>query len=66
MKRLVIVTAVLIAGCTANADKNPEQNARDLDLAVSRTRLDDGRTVICIVWEGYKSGGISCDWEHAK
>lgn len=29
-------------------------------------KLPDGRTVVCVLYDGYREASISCDWGHAK
>ena len=31
-----------------------------------RMPLSDGRTVTCVLFGGYKQGGLSCDWSGAR
>lgn len=62
---LAILAALTLAGCT-DAGMNTDK-ARDF-LHENSLKLDDGRTVTCIV-RGTQSGnrgGISCDWDGAK
>lgn len=37
----------------------------DTQLREVRMPLSDGRTVTCVVYGGYKQGGLSCDWQGA-
>ena len=64
---------VTISACTAEpAAPPPGTTAVDKgeyteDRIVQQdVKLDDGRTVKCLVFYGYRKGGLSCDWEAAK
>lgn len=70
---VTICAALLLTGCGNSAN----MNGADKDTAVGdgtfggslgdyRVPLDDGRTVTCVVYDGYKAGGVSCDWANAK
>jgi hypothetical protein len=29
-------------------------------------KLPDGRTVVCVLYDGHREASLSCDWGHAK
>jgi len=65
----VLGTAVVALGLAACAGGDQSETHADTgygDIDTYSVPLDDGRYVICAVFEGYKSGGITCDWEGAK
>lgn len=66
---LSIVAAFALAGCMGAAIP-PEQQGmtpeeRDLveSLKVQVVQLPDDTSVDCVVLDGVRKGGISCDWE---
>jgi len=32
-------------------------------VVVEEVPLPDGDTVVCITWDGYRAGSITCNWE---
>lgn len=53
-----------LAGCS---DASGVSDAGKPDATAITVPLPDGRTVICVAWDPPSyTGGISCDWEHAK
>ncbi|WP_104087059.1 hypothetical protein [Arthrobacter sp. GMC3] len=62
---LAIVALLALTGC--GSGEAPTDKERDY-LHENSLKLDDGRTVTCIVRgtpTGYR-GGLSCDWDGAK
>lgn len=75
MKRIIpalAIVAIALTGCSSgdNGTESVERNTvpaiSNPDTAVFDHALPDGRTVTCIWAKGYKSGGLSCDWDGAK
>lgn len=70
---VTICVALLLAGCGNSADMNDSDKAVSTgdsafagSLGDFRVPLKDGRTVTCVVYDGYRAGGVSCDWATAK
>jgi len=73
---LTPVFLLALAGCgsasepstTAHAVKSIESQCSDMDDDFSECviTLTDTRQVDCIVYSGYKQGGLSCDWRHVS
>lgn len=42
--------------------QNSQETANG-EMSEQKMKLEDGRTVTCIVFYGYRAGGISCDWD---
>ena len=63
---LAIVAALALTGCGGGYNQ-PTTNEQD-HLHENSLKLDDGRTVTCIVRGTPSSyrGGLSCDWGGAK
>lgn len=36
------------------------------DIKECIVTLSDTRQVVCVVFEGYQAGGLSCDWSHVS
>lgn len=69
----VTICAVLLAGCGASVEKagtekydNTHADVPRGDLYGQRVRLPSGQTVECVVYDGVKAGGVTCDWANAK
>lgn len=67
MRRLTVVTVsiasmVLVSGCSTN----PNQENLDSNVEPYVVKLEDGRTVTCVVFQAVQEGGISCDWANAR
>lgn len=45
--------------------KNVQRN-RYGHMVEQEMELEDGRVVTCVVYDGYNSGGVSCDWDSAN
>lgn len=79
VKRASLATLALIpllAGCGGPGgadDTSPNGGVTDAnlgemengDLYERTVRMSDGRQVVCLVYFGYRKGGVSCDWDHA-
>lgn len=53
---LTAITILALTGCT-------ESGAGETEGVYEVIHVDvDGRKVPCVVWDGYKAGGITCDW----
>jgi len=59
---IVLVVALLLAGC--GADITPEGKPSNVN-EITKT-LDDGRTVVCLIYASGYRGGLSCDWGGAS
>ena len=62
-KRLIVagMLALGLAGCSAESEA-----ATNTDVSGIVVPLLDGGSVTCVVYEGYKAGGITCDWEGTR
>lgn len=62
---LAAIAALSLTGCGAD----PHTQAADTGgghISEYHPRLEDGRTVTCLVYaSGYK-GGLDCDWDSAR
>lgn len=73
---LTPVFLLALAGCgsasepstTAHAVRSIESQCSDMDDDFSECviTLTDTRQVDCVVYSGYKKGGLSCDWDHVS
>jgi hypothetical protein len=63
---LVVVVPVVLAGCGGSAEASGPGEGNYDSWGVHTQDLPDGRTVDCVIWQGYKSGGIDCDWANAR
>ncbi|GAA2322014.1 hypothetical protein GCM10010149_88910 [Nonomuraea roseoviolacea subsp. roseoviolacea] len=66
MKKLIVAAVATgavfaLSSCTSitGSPENPD-NWREVVVPVS-----DGRQVRCLIWDGYRKGGPSCDWANA-
>jgi hypothetical protein len=57
---LGLVLAVLAACGSAPVSADETTNSSDVHAEV--VTLPSGGTVTCVVYEGYKAGGLDCDW----
>lgn len=65
-----------LAGCgSASEPSTPAHEVRSIDSQCSDMddefsecviTLTDTRKVDCVVYSGYKQGGLSCDWSHVS
>lgn len=73
---ITLTLCTALAGCgsasepstPAHAVKSIESQCSDMDDDFSECviTLTDTRQVDCIVYSGYKQGGLSCDWRHVS
>lgn len=72
---LTICTA--LAGCGSTSEPStPAHAVRSIESQCSQDEdgdfrecvitLTDTRKVDCVVYSGYKQGGLSCDWRHVS
>lgn len=65
---LTAAGVLLLSGCakvpSEYEDNGPVNYSTTVgnDLTSSIVRLPDGREVVCVVYNGYREGGVSCDW----
>jgi hypothetical protein len=57
---LVAVSALVIFGLVSVV-KRDGPHSSDGSLRVERIVVD-GRQITCVVYQGYRKGGLSCDW----
>ena len=66
-RALALVAVLLLAGCSDPEPTNvpPNQNVKNLpsnaQLYVQNIEVN-GRTVACVIFEGTRKGGVSCDF----
>lgn len=54
-------SALLVSGCSVEASVESKPTPDNVNGgAIEMVTLDDGTR--CVVWDGFKAGGISCDW----
>lgn len=73
---LTPVFLLALAGCgSASEPSTPAHEVRSIDSQCSDMddefsecviTLTDTRKVDCVVYSGYKQGGLSCDWSHVS
>ena len=74
---LTLTLCTALAGCgSASKTSTPahaiaatgttcsEESSDDIKECI--VTLSDTRKVDCVVFEGYKQGGLSCDWRHVS
>lgn len=72
----ITVICMALAGCgSASEPSTPAHAVGSIDSQCSDTddefrecviTLTDARQVDCVVYSGYKQGGLSCDWSHVS
>lgn len=72
----ITVICMALAGCgSASESSTPAHAVRSIDSQCSAQNdgfrecvitLPDARQVDCVVYLGYKQGGLSCDWSHVS
>lgn len=72
----ITVICMALAGCgSASEPSTPAHAVRSVDSQCSAgadvftecvITLTDTRKVDCVVYSGYKQGGLSCDWSHVS
>ena len=65
MKKLLAGAVVALAALTTVAC-SVEEGENSGYLEEYEYILDSGRVVTCIVYDGFKAGGLSCDWGGAR
>lgn len=73
---ITLALCTALAGCggmakastPAHAVKPIDSQCTDMDDEFSECviTLTDTRQVDCVVYSGYKQGGLSCDWDHVS
>lgn len=70
MKRLLVVVALLSAGCAGSLPKGPVAVPQSGDFTEQDITLTSGRTIHCLFWLSgagqATDSGMSCDWTVAK
>ena len=72
----ITVICMALAGCGSSSEPStPAHAVRSVDSQCSAgtdvftecvVTLTDTRKVDCVVYSGYKRGGLSCDWSHVS
>mgnify|MGYP001628402085 CR=1 FL=1 len=72
----ITVICMALAGCgSASEPSTPAHAVRSIDSQCSAwdgdfrecvITLTDTRQVDCVVYSGYRKGGLSCDWSHVS
>lgn len=73
---ITLTLCTALAGCgSASGPSTPAHAVRSVDSQCSAgadvftecvITLTDTRKVDCVVYSGYKQGGLSCDWSHVS
>lgn len=73
---ITLTLCTALAGCgSASEPSTPAHAVRSIDSQCSDMddefsecviTLTDTRQVDCVVYLGYKQGGLSCDWDHVS
>lgn len=67
----ITVICMALAGCgsaPAHEVRSIDSRCSDMDGVFRECviTLTDTRQVDCVVYSGYKQGGLSCDWSHVS
>lgn len=73
----ITVICMALAGCgSASEPSTPAHAVKSIDSQCSQDEdgdfrecvitLTDKRKVDCVVYSGYRRGGLSCDWSHVS
>lgn len=73
----ITVICMALAGCgSASEPSTPAHEVRSIESQCSQDEdgdfrecvitLTDTRKVDCVVYSGFKQGGLSCDWDHVS
>lgn len=73
----ITVICMALAGCgSASEPSTPAHAVRSIESQCSQDEdgdfrecvitLNDKRKVDCVVYSGYRRGGLSCDWSHVS
>lgn len=74
---ITLTLCTALAGCgSASEPSTPAHAVRSIESQCSQDEdgdfrecvitLTDTRKVDCVVYSGYKQGGLSCDWSHVS
>lgn len=74
---ITLTLCMALAGCgSASEPSTPAHAVRSVESQCSQDEdggfrecvitLTDTRQVDCVVYSGYKKGGLSCDWSHVS
>lgn len=74
---ITITLCTALAGCGSTSEPStPAHAVRSIESQCSQDEdgdfrecvitLTDTRKVDCVVYSGYKQGGLSCDWSHVS
>ena len=74
---ITLALCVALAGCgSASEPSTPAHAVRSIESQCSQDEdgdfrecvitLTDKRKVDCVVYSGYRRGGLSCDWSHVS
>lgn len=74
---ITLTLCTALAGCgSASEPSTPAHAVRSIESQCSQDEdgdfrecvitLTDKRKVDCVVYSGYKQGGLSCDWSHVS
>lgn len=74
---VITVICMALAGCgSASEPSTPAHAVRSIESQCSQDEdgdfrecvitLNDKRKVDCVVYSGYRRGGLSCDWRHVS
>lgn len=74
---ITLALCMALAGCgSASEPSTPAHAVRSIESQCSQDEdggfrecvitLTDTRQVDCVVYSGYKQGGLSCDWDHVS
>lgn len=74
---ITLTLCTVLAGCgSASEPSTPAHAVRSIESQCSQDEdgdfrecvitLTDKRKVDCVVYSGYRKGGLSCDWRHVS
>lgn len=74
---ITLALCMALAGCgSASEPSTPAHAVRSIESQCSQDEdggfrecvitLTDTRQVDCVVYSGYRRGGLSCDWDHVS
>lgn len=74
---ITLALCTVLAGCgSASEPSTPAHAVRSIESQCSQDEdggfrecvitLTDTRQVDCVVYSGYRRGGLSCDWDHVS
>lgn len=62
----LLLIGLLITSCGIDDASDAQTDGAGGTTYVEWVNLHDGTEVRCLIWEGYKSGGPSCDWANVR